>query len=277
MTAIGFRDTEVSLSPMLGGAVLRLTHQGRDILRPTQSDMPKVTDTASFPLVPFCNRISKAQFVLGGHKVKLRPDDGEHAHHGHGWMRAWTVVEHSQTRCVMTYGHESNDWPWAYEARQVFEVRQGGLKVWLSVKNLSQTPMPAGLGFHPYFPLSDQTQLRSGVSGVWINDHASIPKEWHAGTRFKAWVEGDFVRDEAGLNHCYTGFQGRAELMEGADITTLRASPDCQFLQVFSPSEADFVCLLPVNHMPDPFQHANSGLRCLRSQQVSMIWMDLSF
>lgn len=273
------RDTTLALHPDLGGSIGALSHKGRDYMRPTPEDPRDVLETASFPLVPFCNRIRNGSFSIGTQKVKMAPNLGDHPHtlHGQGWRARWSVTEQSPSRAVLTYRHQPDEWPWAYEARQVFELRPAGLRVWLSVKNLSSTAMPAGLGFHPYFNRTSQTRLKAPVDGVWIADMDCLPTEWYAGVWRKDWTKGDFVSDTGLIDHCHTGFAGRADIYEDATpVLTLRASPDCHWLHVYVPPGQDYFCAEPVNHMPDPFHHANSGLRCLKPGEVALIWMDIS-
>lgn len=276
---LSVRDTVLELRPDLGGSIARLRHKGRDYLRPTPEAAEDVLQTASFPLVPFCNRLRDGAFSMGSHKVRLKPNLGDHPHtlHGQGWRAAWRVSEQRAERVVLTYHHAADEWPWAYEARQVFEVRDGGVRVWLSVKNLSASAMPAGLGFHPYFNRTPLTRLKTPLDGVWMSDAECLPTELHTGTWRKDWSGGDFVTDRGLIDHCHTGFTGRADISEGAQaLVTLRASPDCHWLHIYVPPGEDYFCAEPVNHMPDPFNHGNSGLRCLKPGAVAMIWMDLT-
>lgn len=280
MITLTAQAATLELCPETGGAIGRLRHKGRDLMRVTPDGARDALETASFPLVPFCNRIRDGQFALGTQKVKLKPNLGDHPHalHGQGWRAAWRVAEQTASRAVLTYAHAPSEWPWAYEARQVFELRPNGLRVWLSVKNMSQSAMPAGLGFHPYFNRTDQTRLKAALDGVWMSDADCLPTELHAGPWRKDWTHGDTVSDSVLLDHCHTGFGGRADIYEGDQpVLTLRASPDCHWLHIYAPVGADFFCVEPVNHMPDPFHHANSGLRCLKPGEVALIWMDMSF
>ncbi|MEI9904805.1 MAG: hypothetical protein WDN06_13175 [Asticcacaulis sp.] len=67
---------------------------------------------------------------------------------------------------------------------------------------------------------------------------------------------------------------GRAEIFEGERLThTLRASPECHWLHIFAPVGGDFFCAEPVNHMPDPFNQPNSGLKCIKTNETAMVWM----
>lgn len=271
-------DNVLDLNPDLGGSIARFTHKDADVMRPTPDDASDVLQAACFPLVPFCNRIRDGRFVVEGHKVQLSPNLGDSPHtlHGQGWRNGWQVAEASASRAVLSYHHAADEWPWDYEATQVFELRDKGLRLTLSVTNRSRGHMPAGLGFHPYFNLSPNTRLKAHVDGVWISDDQVLPRNWHAGVLFKDWSHGDVLMFDKLIDNCYTGFHGRAEIYEGAHLThTLRASPDCHWLHIYVPLGESYFCAEPVNHMPDPFNQPNSGMKCLKAGETRTIWMDI--
>lgn len=280
MLRLQVQDTVLDINPELAGAMWRFTHKGRDVMRPTPDGADDALLTANFPLVPWCNRLRDGAFVVEGHKVKLPSNfrGSPHTLHGHGWKNAWKIVEASPTRAVLSYRHVPDDWLWAYEATVAYELRDGGVRCFLTIKNVSRGTMPAGLGFHPYFNRTPQTRLKAGVDGVWLSDDETLPRNWHAGVLRKDWTQGDVVTHDKTIDNCYTGFGGKAEIFEGERLThTLRASPNCHWLHIFAPTDGqDYFCAEPVNHMPDPFNKPNSGLRCLKADQTDMVWMDLA-
>lgn len=280
MLRLSSADTTLDINPDVGGSISRLIHKGADVLRPTAEGEERVLFTGCFPLVPFCNRIRNGEFMVEGHKVKL-PSNHEgspHTLHGHGWQNRWKVVEATASRAVLSYRHAPDSWPWEYEATLIYELRPAGLRAFLSVKNLSRSTMPAGLGFHPYFNRTPNSRLKAAVDGVWISDEETLPRNWHGGPLKKDWTHTDTVAHDITIDNAYTGFNGRAEIYDGERLThTLRASPDCHWLHVFVPLGEDYFCIEPVNHMPDPFNQPNSGLKCLKAGETSIVWMDLSF
>ena len=280
MLRLSSGDTVLDINPALGGSVARLTRNGQDVLRPTPEGATDALQTSCFPLVPFCNRIRDGKFVFEGHKVKLPPNLGDHPHalHGQGWRNAWSIIEASPTRAVLSYHHAPGDWPWDYEATLVYELRADGLRCFLSVRNLSRITMPAGLGFHPYFNRLPESRLKATVDGIWRSDDECLPISWHAGVLRKDWTHGEPVAHYVTIDHCYTGFKGRAEIYDGDRLThTMRASPDCHWLHIFVPLGDTYFCVEPVNHMPDPFNQPNSGLKSLKAGETSMVWMDIAF
>ncbi len=278
MISLSAGDSALDIDPDLGGAMRRFVHKGIDVMRRTPENAIDALQTTCFPLVPFANRIRNGQFVFEGHKVKMAPNLGDHPHtlHGQGWRARWQVTEHSTNRAVLSYHHAPGEWPWAYEAQLAYELRDAGLRVYLSCRNLSSSRMPAGLGFHPYFNRHDDSRLKATVDGVWISDDQTLPRNWHAGVLKKDWTHGDALAHEAIIDNAYTGFHGRAEIYDSDRLThVMRASPDCHWLHIFVPPGEPYFCVEPVNHMPDPFNQPNSGLKILKPGEVAVAWMDI--
>ena len=111
--------------------------------------------TGYFPLVPYSNRIGHGQFEFYGAETVLQPNRKEEIYplHGIGWLRAWSVDNVTENSMSLCLNHVAEDgvWPWSMNARQTIEILGDTLKFTLNAKNLSNTPMPIGLGFHPYF------------------------------------------------------------------------------------------------------------------------------
>ena len=78
---------------------------------------------------------------------------------------------------TLSFRHEAGEWPWAYEARQRFKLDEGALNLELDCRSLSHTPMPCGLGFHPYFPCGSGTVLDTDVEVAWTIDDKVLPVE----------------------------------------------------------------------------------------------------
>ena len=165
-----FEDRRVLLAPHVGGAIAAFYDMpdggngGRGALhwlRPASADALAACNPlgmASFPLLPYCNRLRDARFVFDGREVDLSGDGNafDHALHGHAWRRPWRVGLLSSTVLEMHLNHEpggepAHHWPYRYEATQRFELDDSGLFVTMSIRNLADQPMPFGMGHHPYY------------------------------------------------------------------------------------------------------------------------------
>ena len=269
----------VEILPALGGSLGRFAWDGREVTRPAPAGATEVLDTGNFPLVPYCNRIPQGRFSFGGHEVTLSPNLGDHPHalHGQGWRGAWTVASASDVEAVLAFDHAPGEWPWAYRAEQRFILGEGGLRIELSVTNTGDEPMPAGLGFHPYFPAPAGERLRAGVTGVWMISDDCLPTTHVEGVWRSDWAAAAPTAVESLIDNCYTGWNGVATLT-GADgaTTTVTASPDCRWLHVYSPPGADFVCAEPVANRPDPFSGEDSGIKVLVPGETASVWMAIA-
>jgi len=268
----------VEILPALGGALGRFVWDGRDVTRPTPDGASDVLGSGCFPLVPFSNRIRDGRFAFGGHQVALKPNLAGHPHalHGQGWRAAWTVESAGDAQAVLSFDHPPGEWPWAYRAEQRFSLDEDGLRLDLSVTNTGDEAMPAGLGFHPYFPAGAGTRLRAGVTGVWLIDDECLPTTHVDGVWRSDWAAGAATAVTELIDNCYTGWDGVATLAgPGGALTTLTGSPACRWMHVYSPPGADYVCVEPVANRPDPFQGEDSGLVTLAPGEATAVWMTI--
>ena len=269
-----------SLHPDLGGAIARLTVDGRDILRPTADGETDILQVACFPLVPYANRIAEGRFSFGGREVVLPalPQFAPHALHGDGWLSAWEVLDQDGTSARLIYRHTVGAWPWAYEAEQLFALTETGLRVDLLVRNTSDAPMPAGLGLHPYFPVGPDTRLTLAAASVWRAEGSLIPTAQVGTDEVLDWSLGRTVADAPFVDHCYAGWDGVARLDDASRAITVRASANAAWAHVYAPGE-DFCCVEPVTHRPNAL-HAPageaSGLAVLHPGESLAMWMEIA-
>jgi aldose 1-epimerase len=248
-------ELTVELLPELGAAVATLRYQGRDVLRPTPAGASDPFETAAFALVPFANRIADGRLRVGEREVRIERNAPGQAHplHGHGWRRPWRVESAARDSAVLSFEHSADGWPWRYIARQTVTLRADSLELALSVENHDSTPMPAGLGWHPYFHKTPGALLRAHLEGVWLTDEESLPVRLAHGTRFGQWGRGDELARTELVDHCHTGWPGVAEILlpEERLRLALTASRAMHWLHIYSPPGKDFFCVEPVSHMPN--------------------------
>jgi aldose 1-epimerase len=219
------------------------------IFRPWDGEAESPTALASFPLVPFVNRIRGGAFSFRGRRVTLAqnmPPDPSPLH-GQGWLHAWTVERLGADHAELVHRHAADEWPWAYEARQTFALDEDGLSLRLACTNRSGEPMPCGLGQHPYFLCTPRTRLDTGVDTVWTIDEHVLPVE-----RLPASGRYD-LRDRLvcgqGLDHGFGGWSGRALISDPElPFRIAMSSPDAHFFQLYSPASGGLFVAEPVTH-----------------------------
>jgi len=241
---------QLELSPSIGGAISNFTwDDSRPILRQSHSPLEKAVDAASFPLVPYVNRIRGGRFTFRGREVRIAPNmAGDPSPlHGQGWINPWIVEQAGDRTAQLSFRHDAGEWPWAYEALQDFELNEGGLSVTLTCRNVDDEPMPCGLGQHPYFPCGRETRLDTKVTDVWTIDERVLPVA-------KVPAEGRFdLRDRLvcaqDLDHGFGGWGGEARMSDPDWPYSLRlTSADAHFFQLYSPSAGGIFVAEPVTH-----------------------------
>lgn len=265
MVTLAAAGWQAILLPALGGAVATLRHRGIDILRPTLPGATDPLETASFALVPYANRIAHGRFAFGGRKVSLPRNFGDHPHplHGVGWKARWTIEDVRESTATLRLAHRPDIyWPWAFVADQRFTLGNDGFEIRLTLENSDGAPMPAGLGFHPYFTAAADTRFRADVAGAWLADADQLPTQRVAADHFGDWSTGDGIARPDLVDHCHDGWSGFALIDHGERGVRLSAT-GCDWLHLYMPPGERFFCAEPVSHLPDAVNRAHAGLAVL--------------
>jgi aldose 1-epimerase len=249
-------DMALSLAPELGGAVVSWTRGADPIFRTPRTDALArafVRGLASFPLVPYSNRIAGGLFRFAGVDHQLPASFGGNAIHGIGWERAWHVGHSDPAHATLTLHHLPDaSWPFAFRAEQRFALDADALTCFLMIQSLHGGPAPAGLGMHPYFPRSPEATLRFTADGVWHNREdmipdrrTAVPEEWDHTTPRRL---GDVA-----LDNCFVGWRGSARIAypDRGFAISIAAEPIFRHLIVFTPPGQDFIAVEPVTNMND--------------------------
>lgn len=259
----------VLLAPEVGGAIAAFdeTRDGRSIdwLRPATPAALAARDPlgmASFPLLPYCNRIRDARFMFEGALIDLSGDGNAFAHalHGNAWRLPWRVEEVSASRARLHLLHEpsreaAHHWPFAYEATQDIALDAHTLTVTMSARNLSDRPMPFGMGHHPYYPRTRNTRVHARVDAMWHSSPDLLPT--HAGPHpcvdAMASREG-LSADAFDLDNNFAGWSRKATIAwpDERRAITLHADAPFDHMVVYAPgSHPDLLCVEPVSNVAD--------------------------
>ncbi len=264
---------KLEVAPAVGGAIARFDYVAggcsTPVFRPSPSPLRSVLDAASFPLVPFVNRIRGGQFDFRGQQVQLAPNMASDPSplHGQGWLGSWQVIRSSDTEAELRFEHAAGEWPWAYESRQSFALDDTGLDTSTRCRNTGDTPMPCGLGIHPYFNCGPGTRIRTCVEHVWTVDDRVLPIEKVAATgRYDI---ADAPVCGRGLDNGYDGWSGSALFSDPAwPFEVELISHGERYFQLYSPEQGGIFVAEPVSHANDALsapeaEWAELGIRIL--------------
>lgn len=253
MITLRFDDLLLRLNPKVGGSVDAFTKNDRPILRTTQQGADNALDQAAYPLIPFSGRIDQGTFTFNNRQVQLPPNMSPepHAIHGQAWQSEWRVSSQSDSAATIALDYAGKDWPWRYRAEQTFELSKSGLTLSMSLRNQSDKPMPAGLGWHPFFP-KDDAKLTADVALIWPSgdDMISLPPEHNA--EVDKLNEGAVV-SALTLDNAFSARTQHAEMhwAEQPRSVKLQASDELGHLVIYTPPGENFFCVEPVSHAPN--------------------------
>ena len=144
-------DVRVNVLPGVGARLHSLEAFGVSLLR-TPDDLYEHSKDpfywGAYHMAPWCNRLSTATTKVGTRIIALRPNfpDGT-AIHGQVFAARWAHTGDGLFSVNGCY----NDWPWTYCLMLQLTVSGHIVCLDYTLTNTSDEPMPAGLGFHPWF------------------------------------------------------------------------------------------------------------------------------
>lgn len=266
-------DARAVIVPAIGGSIASFTWRDAEVLKsasPAAIDGGDVLGMASYPLVPYSNRVALARLCFGGVLHPLTPNFGDHPHsiHGLGWQRPWQVTHRDAGRVALALEHAAtgaaaSHWPWPFRAEQDLALREvaGGIALVcsLAITNTGRETFPCGLGWHPFFPRDTSSRLAFTAQGLWQTDSTGLPDTC---TRPEPWgFAAGRPLEGVALDNVFDGWTGSARLLQPATglATTLTASALCRHLIVYTPSDGNSIAIEPVTHITDAFNRAARG------------------
>jgi aldose 1-epimerase len=255
-------DYRLVVAPSRGGSILAFEWRGKPLLR--EATGAEILDVACFPLVPYSNRISQGRFNWRGQEVALSPNfpvvDPCNPLHGFGWLSEWSVVEASEGRLRLEHVYRGGEWPWPYRSELAYQLSEEGLTAVLSLTNLATVAMPAGLGFHPYFPRNSSTRYLGLHRGEWLSDADALPLRIDLRPSAIDWWHGEPVSSR-NVDTVYSGREGALMVAwpDRALALQIDCSPNLPHTSIYAPSGSDWFCIEPVSHLTDALNRAGSG------------------
>lgn len=274
-----------------GGSIWRLEVDRGDGRQPLLRPPPEGPDrdplkAGCFPLVPFGNRVEGNRFLFDGRESILAPNTSWDPHylHGDGWLGDWTVEDRGDTEASLSFEFQGE--PYRYRATQRFECEGTSFKAVLGLTNLGERPMPFGLGWHPYFPLTPATRLEAPATAYWTEKAGWLPD-----VRMSVPEALDFNRPKTlprrWVNNGFEGWDGAASIiwperhLRLGIETTPALSRYLLFVSdtTFDPDyREDFFCFEPMSHSANGHNLPDfGGLTVLAPGQGMAISMALSY
>ncbi|MGY2894787.1 aldose epimerase family protein [Deinococcus sp. UYEF24] len=257
------RFLTLDVLPSLGASVLNFAAaSGRPVFRPVNLATVQASgQCGAFLMLPYSNRIREARFSSEGKSYQLRPGDDGNARHGDVRDRPWQAEKVSDTELICTFDsrdfHDMN-WPWVFTAQAAYRLQGPSLRVSLTVKNVGNTAMPAGMGMHPYLQRWDGSEdpvLTFTAKNIYVTDESLIPEQGaQAISPSRDFSAGRALAD-AHIDAVYADWNGEARLDWQDRALVLQADNSYSHLVVFTAPDGS-LALEPVTHATDAFNLA---------------------
>jgi aldose 1-epimerase len=259
---------ELAVAPDFGARIVSFRHAGRNLLRPTPEAVlarPKVYEFAGFPLMPYSGPLFGPGFSFAGlsHVLDRTVREEPTATHGDAWISSLLVTQRNPAAVTleMEYVPQPRTFPFRWHGLIRYALSDSGLSIQLRVTSRDHRPMPAGIGFHPYFPKHKGTRLKFDALGVWPADAPEAVArgcgELIGGLSFR---EGPDV-SEIVVDRLYEGWNGRAVLADSDGFeTVIEADGALDKLQIYSAWDYPYVCVEPVSNANDGFNRMAAGV-----------------
>ncbi|MEP3226129.1 MAG: aldose 1-epimerase [Parasphingorhabdus sp.] len=251
-------DIAVDIDPARGGGILRFDWRNTAIFLPARADDLSPFGLANFVMIPFSNRIANGRFFFEKKLIVMAPNNPSasthHAIHGHGYLTGWDVASQNSERAQLSYSHKADSWPWDYRCDQDIRLLSQGYVHKLTITNLSDSNMPAGCGFHPYFP-KENARLLNNFDGYWDGSPDGLPTRWIA-------RNGPFpLAEQSPVDTIFTGRNCALTIDWPTHELCIETDADLPLTHIFTPPETDFFCIEPVSHLTDAVNRG--GLKTL--------------
>lgn len=284
----------LTTDPRIGGSFLNFSAnidgEWLDIMRATPKDFKTSSDTASFLMAPYPNRIRDGAFMFQGRRYELKFPE-KHAIHGDVRNRAWRVEAVSDNETTLSF--RSRDfadinYPFAFSVNQSFRISGGNLLVRCSMKNEDQRHIPVGCGYHPYFMRAlggcdEIVNLKFSAQGAYpYSGETPLPE----GMAIPVTTPQNFFAQrelDVALDTCFSGWDGVAEMVwpESKVRVVMHASSNMSHLVLFSPPGKPFFALEPQTMMTDGFNFLargehNTGAAIIAPGESLSTWFSLT-
>jgi aldose 1-epimerase len=278
----------LAIEPAAGASIstFALRHEEKwiPVLRPTPPEAIAAGNSSamsSFLLAPFSNRITGAQFSFEGQTYQLQANaEGGYAIHGCVRKRPWNVEHQTSEKLELSF--QSTDFsdlnfPFPFRAKVTYGLSADTLTAQLSLTNTGDRPMPAGLGFHPYFQrtlfdATEKVELAFAASAAYTELSPDGPAQT---LRPEQQFHQARTLPTQGFDTCFAGWDHHAKIYwPGSDVTAeLRSDPALGHIILYTPPEESFFALEPVSHANNGFNlldHgiADSGVQVLRREET---------
>lgn len=274
--------TEVSILPSIGNFAYEMKVNGHNVFwwpYKTLADFKAKPGFAGVPfLAPWANRLDQDAFWANGKKYVLNPllgnlrrDQNLLPIHGLvSYATDWQVVRvNADARAAEVTSRlefwKKPDWmaqfPYAHTIEMTYRLSDGVLEVRTSIDNHATEPMPLGIGYHPYYQLSDAPRDHWTVH-LAVNTHYELSNKLiPTGVAKPISLPDPVSLSGRQLDDVFGGVNHGDEFwVQGAkQKISIRYGPKYPVAVVYAPPGKDFICFEPMTAITNAFNLSHDG------------------
>ncbi len=196
---------------------------------------------------------------------------GSMKQHGFARNQAWRVSEQAAGSATLSLESSSEtraQFSWDFAFDMLFTVSGTTLKLEQKITNKGSTPMPFGVGFHPYFQVAEAAKGKTTITTKATRAFDNVTKQ-------NIDLNGiDLVQKEVDL-HLLNHDSTECSLITPTGTVTLRGSAEYTHWVVWTLAGRDFVCLEPWSC---PGNAINTGDRVLTlaPNATRTLWLEIT-
>lgn len=149
-----------SVVPDRGACLTELQFKGIPVLDGYQNtdELDALDWGKSALLAPFPNRLKDGRYRVGEEEFQFPLNDGDRGNALHGFVldKSFEVFEEREERIALAYSYGGNlpYFPFPFKLRVSYSLPSSTeFEMTMELENTGSRPMPAGMGWHPYFQL----------------------------------------------------------------------------------------------------------------------------
>lgn len=263
------RGSTLLIYPNLGASIQRWTVDKMDVIdgcfgKKAESNYYQKMYSSAI-LFPFPNRLKEGHYRFKNREYRFPVNFPMHqcAIHGMLYNAAFKVLELRSNSVKLEYVHPGNDaFPFEFKFIASYILEARGLELQFSVHNMGKEEFPFGIGWHPYFKISEKGKntLHTITKKVFLTDENLIP------TKSEAKTMTNFNLNSLQLDDA---FELASDLvtLETANYTLSMTLPKKSYLQIFTPEDLAMVAIEPMSCIADAFNN-KIGLKLLQPKDV---------
>jgi aldose 1-epimerase len=270
--------------PAFGANLLDLQFGGISVIEgfKTPEELVETAWGKSIILFPFPNRLKDGEYTHEGKTYQFPINNATTGNAIHGFSSnvkmdvaaVETTENEGKLTCTYTHDGSHEGYPFRFSFKITFILRGPFLDVDMSITNDDFTTIPVGLGWHPYFRLSeksDDTFLQMPDCQLVMIDERMIPTGEK--TDFTDFNTATQIKDSFLDNGFYIKNQTQnAEVILSSPVGTLTCWQETgvgkwNFVQVFTPPHRMSIAVEPMTCNVDAFNNKD-GLTILKPHET---------